>query len=71
MGRAPVPFRMVESDARRAVFANPEHEFPARIAYWREGADLLARIEGTIKDQRVATEWRFSPGTAADCPKAP
>lgn len=71
MGRAPVPFRMVESDARRAVFANPEHGFPARIVYWREGADLLARIEGTIQDQRVATEWRFSPGTAADCPQAP
>lgn len=70
MGRAPVPFRMVESDAQRAVFANPEHGFPARIVYWREGADLLARIEGTIQDQGIATEWRFSPGTAADCPQA-
>ena len=27
MGRAPVPFRMVESGVQRAVFANPEHGF--------------------------------------------
>jgi hypothetical protein len=69
MGRAPVPFRMVESGPQRAVFANPEHGFPARILYWRDGGDLLARIEGTIKEQRVSTEWRFAPGTAADCPQ--
>jgi hypothetical protein len=62
---------MVESGDRRAVFANPEHGFPARIAYWREGDELLARIEGTIKDQPTAVEWRFANGTAADCPQSP
>ena len=71
MGRTAVPFRMVESGARRAVFANPEHGFPARIAYWREGDELLARIEGTIKDTPAAVEWRFAKGTAADCPQMP
>lgn len=71
MGRTPVPFRMIESGARRAVFANPEHGFPARIVYWREGDELLARIEGTIKDKPAAIEWRFAKGTAADCPQAP
>jgi hypothetical protein len=71
MGRAPVPFRMVESGAQRAAFANPEHGFPARISYWRDGADLLARIEGTIQSQPTATEWRFAPGTAAECAKSP
>jgi hypothetical protein len=67
MGRVPVPFRMVESGAARAVFANPEHVFPARIVYWRDGDDLLARIEGTLRDQPAAVEWRFARGTAADC----
>ena len=67
MGRAPVPFRLVEHGAERAVFANPEHGFPARIAYWRDGAELLARIEGTLRDRPAAVEWRFAPGTAADC----
>jgi hypothetical protein len=70
-GRTAVPFRMVEAGAQRAVFANPEHGFPARIVYWREGDELLARIEGTIKDQPRAIEWRFAKGTAADCPASP
>jgi Domain of unknown function (DUF6265) len=67
-GRTPVPFRMIEGGPQRAVFANPEHVFPARILYWREGDALLARIEGTIKDKPAAEEWRFTKGTAADCP---
>jgi hypothetical protein len=66
MGRAPVPFRLVESAPGRAVFANPERAFPNRIVYWRDGADLLARIEGTVQERAVAREWRYSPGTAAD-----
>ena len=70
-GRPPVPFRLVESGAQRAVFANPEHGFPARIVYWREGAELLARTEGTLRDKPAADEWRFTRGTADDCPKAP
>jgi hypothetical protein len=71
MGRPLVPFRMVEGGAQRAVFANPEHGFPARIVYWREGEELLARIEGTLRDQPASVEWRFARGTAGDCPKAP
>ena len=55
MGRTPVPFRLVEASAQRAVFANPEHGFPARIVYWREGDELLARIEGTIRDKPAAS----------------
>jgi len=70
-GRPAVPFRLVESGSQRAVFANPEHVFPARIVYWREGDELVARIEGTIKDKPAAVEWRFAKGTAADCPRAP
>jgi len=71
MGRPPVPFRMIEGGAQRAVFANPEHGFPARVVYWREGEELLARIEGTLRDKPAAVEWRFARGTAEDCPKAP
>jgi hypothetical protein len=70
MGRAPVPFRLVESGAGRAVFANPEHGFPARVVYWRDGVDLLARIEGTVNGRADAVEWRFAPGIA-DCRASP
>jgi hypothetical protein len=67
MGRTPVAFRLVESAPGRAVFANPERTFPSRISYTRDGADLLARIEGTLQGRAAAREWRFSPGTASDC----
>jgi len=50
------------------VFANPEHGFPSRIVYRREGDELLARIEGTLRDKPAGEEWRFARGTAADCP---
>jgi len=66
-----VPFGMIEAESQRVVFANPEHVFPARIVYWREGDDLLARIEGTIRDKPAAVEWHFARGTATDCPKLP
>jgi hypothetical protein len=68
MGKPPTPFRLVEGGAQRAVFANPEHGFPARVLYWREGEELLARIEGTLRDKPASVEWRFARGTAADCP---
>ena len=41
---------------------------PRCIVYWREGEELLARIEGTLRDKPAAEEWRFARGTAADCP---
>ena len=57
MGRPPTPFKLVESGERRAVFANPQHDFPKRILYWlaTDGA-LHARIEG---DAGKSMEWRW------------
>jgi hypothetical protein len=57
MGRPPTPFKLVESGERRAVFANPQHDFPKRILYWlaKDGA-LHARIEG---DAGKSMEWRW------------
>jgi len=44
--RPPVPFALVESSERRAVFENKQHDFPQRIIYWRDGERLCARVEG-------------------------
>lgn len=66
-GKAPVPFNLVEAGDERAVFANPAHGFPARIVYARDGADLIARIEGTIGGKAREESWRFVAGTGADC----
>jgi len=56
-GQAPTPFRLAESTANRAVFANPEHDFPKRIIYWRNDAQLCARVEG---DGGEGEEWCWS-----------
>ncbi|GIL39813.1 DUF6265 family protein [Roseiterribacter gracilis] len=68
-GKPPVPFKLVEGDANHAVFANPEHGFPARITYMRDGNELLAKIDGTISGKPREESWRFTAGTAADCGK--
>lgn len=39
-------FRLIESSERRAVFANPDHDFPKRIVYERSEDELMARAEG-------------------------
>lgn len=52
-GSEPVPFTLTEVEPSRAVFANPEHDFPQRITYAREGERLVATVEA----QRDG-EWR-------------
>ena len=56
-GRPPTPFALAESGESRAVFANPQHDFPKRIIYWREDAQLCARVEG---DGEAAEQWCWS-----------
>ena len=58
-GRAPVEFRMKEAGDKRIVFENPQHDFPQRILYWREGDQLVARVEGTAGGKEKREEWRF------------
>ncbi|MDX1385586.1 MAG: DUF6265 family protein [Thermoanaerobaculia bacterium] len=42
----PTPFAAIEVGEQRVVFANPEHDFPRRIAYWLdEDGTLHARVE--------------------------
>jgi len=61
-GRSPAtPFPLKEVSGTRVVFENPAHDFPQRIIYWKDGADLRARIEGTMNGKAGAEEWRWSP----------
>ena len=59
-GRAPVQFRMKELSGERVVFENAAHDFPQRIVYWRDGAALVARIEGSVRGEARSREWRFA-----------
>jgi len=61
-GRSPATtFPLKEVSGTRVVFENPTHDFPQRIIYWKDGADLLARIEGTNNGKEAGMEWRWSP----------
>lgn len=56
----PTVFRLVEHGRLRATFANPQHDFPQRIVYWRDGEVLRARVEGTVDGQTRTSEWRWT-----------
>jgi hypothetical protein len=63
-GRSPAtPFALKELSGTRVVFENPKHDFPQRIIYWKDGADLRARIEGTENGKTGGEEWRWAPGS--------
>jgi hypothetical protein len=59
MGRPATQFRAAEQGPARIVFEDPGRDFPRRISYWRDGEALIARIEGTIKGEPRAKEWRL------------
>lgn len=47
---APVYFKMIEIGSNGFICENPEHDFPRRIAYVREGNRLKATISGDGKE---------------------
>jgi hypothetical protein len=72
MGREATSFPLVSASAagKRAVFENPDHDFPQRIIYWLgEDAMLHARVETIENGAENGMEWAWSlleqasPGT--------
>ena len=61
-GRASVEFKLKEIADRRVVFENAAHDFPQRVLYWREGEELVARIEGTVGGRQRHRSWRYKKG---------
>jgi len=65
-----VVFPLVELAGRRAVFENPDNDFPQRVIYAREGDVLTGRIEGTIDGQPRSMEWIYRAAELnARCPE--
>ena len=56
-GRAAVSFRLVARDGSSATFENPDHDFPQRIRYSRNGETLTATISAI--DGSNAMSWTF------------
>lgn len=68
-GAPATPFRLIDSGPQRAVFANPDNDFPHRIIYDRAGDVLTARIEGADDDENRSVQWRFNRAELnARCP---
>ena len=59
-GAPPTAFVLAESGPSRAVFSNPENDFPTRVIYERSGDTLKARIEGEIDGRARSMEWNFA-----------
>jgi Domain of unknown function (DUF6265) len=55
----PVRFVAKEKTAEEIVFVNPDHDYPQRIHYWREGGQLKAEI--SLIDGSKATQFSFKP----------
>lgn len=58
-GVPPSEFPLVASGPQMVEFANPAHDYPQRIRYWREGLLLKARI--SLIDGSKALEWSYQP----------
>ncbi|ALC13645.1 DUF6265 family protein [Sphingopyxis sp. 113P3] len=58
-GRPAVEFPTVDAGSTMIEFANPAHDYPQRIRYWREGDRLKARI--SRMDGSQAEEWDYGP----------
>jgi hypothetical protein len=58
-GGAPVVFAMVRQDEHSIEFANPAHDYPQRIRYWREGNALHAEI--SLIDGSRPNRWTYAP----------
>lgn len=52
-----VAFPMVSSGSRDMVFANPTHDYPQRIHYWREEMALNAEV--SLTDGSQAYRWKY------------
>lgn len=57
-GRAAFEFPMVKQDDGSIEFANPAHDYPQRIRYWRDGEQLKAEI--SLVDGSQPVSWSYS-----------
>ncbi|GAB2860162.1 DUF6265 family protein [Pseudoduganella ginsengisoli] len=60
-------FKLASLEGQHVVFENPQHDFPQRIIYKRDGDQLHARIEGTMKGKAKGIDFPLQktacPGT--------
>ena len=52
-------FPAIAEGVRDISFANPDHDYPQRIRYWREGRLLMA--ETAKMDGSQTQSWTYAP----------
>lgn len=58
-GAPPTTFTLVSATSNSAIFANPQHDFPKRVQYRRDGETLSARVDdGTDGGASEEFRWR-------------
>ncbi len=60
LGKEPTAFRLIHSSKGKAVFENPDHEFPQRVTYRldEEGA-LHVELSGTLFTEERSYEYVY------------
>lgn len=58
-GRPATEFPMVLVSDEAIEFANPSHDYPQRIRYWRQGKLLMAEVSKI--DGSQAMRWNYRP----------
>jgi hypothetical protein len=64
-GQAEAVFTVTQAMAGEVVFENATHDFPTRITYRKTDGGIVATIDGTVKGQPRAIDFRYS--AAATC----
>lgn len=58
-GAQAVEFPMTVASEESIEFANPAHDYPQRIHYWRQGQLLMAEV--SLMDGSRAERWNYRP----------
>lgn len=56
-GQSPASFELLLLTENEVIFENPEHDFPQRILYQRNGDHLVGGIEGVSKGEQLAATF--------------
>lgn len=60
-GQSESSFKLISYSDGKAVFENPQHDFPQRVIYSKQpDGSLLARIEGEMKGQKRGIDFPFT-----------
>ena len=58
-GQKEARFKLMIVTDREARFENPDHDYPQRVIYRRDGDSLVGRIEGVSKGKERAVDFPY------------